>query len=92
MPEGRETRKRSDYVSHLSGISRIKRTVAAQLSTAAQAATLDSIQSPESLIHVRHFSPGPIKDSGFRIQSGMAACAAARCAIRSAPASETLTS
>jgi len=25
MPEGRETRKRSDYVSHLSGISYLKR-------------------------------------------------------------------
>jgi len=27
MPEGRETRSDSDYVSHLSGISRIERTV-----------------------------------------------------------------
>jgi len=28
IPEGRETRKRSDYVSHLSGISCLERAVA----------------------------------------------------------------
>jgi len=36
MPEGRETRSDSDYVSHLSGISRLERTVAASHEAPAQ--------------------------------------------------------
>jgi len=36
MPEGRETRSASDYVSHLSGISRIKRVTVKNHETPAQ--------------------------------------------------------
>jgi len=68
MPEGRETGSDSDYVSHLSGISRIERTVARSRHS------VDKLES--SVVNFCVVYDEPIKDSGLWIQSRVAACAA----------------